>query len=65
MEPHKIEKEEIDMKKEELAELLKAELAPVVERLETVEKTRGISKSADTDEAKVEKSEDNVWAGLL
>lgn len=46
-------------------DILKAELAPLSDRIETVEKARGISKSADTDTA-VQKSEDeNVWAGLL
>lgn len=46
-------------------EVLKSEIAPVLERLETVEKARGISKAADTEGQEIEKSEENIWAGLL
>jgi len=51
--------------KEDVAEVVKAALQPVADRLETVEKARGISNSDQGGQEKDIEKDENVWKGLL
>ena len=62
----KVDPVEKGLTKEDVSEVVKAALGPVSDRLEAVEKARGIGNSGKGGQEQVEKGdEENVWKGLL